>query len=204
MGVQGPCYERLVIESLLSPLNIDSHCARHGTYGTDQPINAGLDLEMPGPPRWRTPFLINHLLSCKKLTTEALSERAGNVLSTVQRLARLSPDIVYSDGIEQTRDTPEPLKHFCRKVAADGIVLLRNEGEVLPIATKKDGSKIKVAVIGPNATARIISGGGSAALKPGYTVSPLEGFTAAAPAGVEISYSLGCYGKSCNMVKSKG
>lgn len=149
---------------------------------------------MPGPPRWRTPFLINHLLSCKKVTTEMLSERASNVLFTVQRLARLSPDIVYSDGVEETRDTPEPLKQFCRKVAADGIVLLKNAGDILPIGPKGDGSKTKVAVIGPNATARIISGGGSAALKPGYTVSPLEGLTSSAPAGVELSYSLGCYG----------
>lgn len=165
----------------------------HGTYGTDHAINAGLDLEMPGPPRWRTPFLINHLLSCKKVTTDALSERAGSVLSTVQKLARLSPDIVYSNGIEETRDTPQHLRQFCRKVAADGIVLLKNEREVLPITAAKAGGKVKVAVIGPNANARIISGGGSAALKPGYTVTPLEGLTATAPTGVDISYSLGSY-----------
>jgi beta-glucosidase len=148
---------------------------------------------MPGPARWRTPPLINHLIGCKKVTTEVLSERASNVLSTVQRLARLSPDIVYSDGIEEFRETPEPLKRLCRKVAADGIVLLKNEGPILPIGSKGDG-KTKVAVIGPNANARIVSGGGSAALKAGYTITPLEGLTAAAPTGIEISHSLGCYG----------
>lgn len=166
--------------------------SRHGTYGTDQPLNAGLDLEMPGPPRWRTPFLINHLLSCKKLTVQTLKDRAATVLATVQKLARTSPEVVYSDGQEGTRDTPEDLKALCRKVAADSIVLLKNSNNILPLSPT--GGKLKVAVIGPNAKATVISGGGSAALKAGYIVTPWEGLLSGAPEGVELSYSPGCYG----------
>lgn len=164
----------------------------HGTYSTDAALNATLDLEMPGPPRWRTPFLINHLLSCKKVTEETLTERAANVLATVQKLGNLSPDIVYSNNEEQTRETPENLRRFCRKVAADGIVLLKNDGNLLPLSTK-DGKTTKVAVIGPNAQFSAISGGGSAALKPCYAVTPFDGLVAGKPEGVEISYSVGCY-----------
>lgn len=149
---------------------------------------------MPGPPRWRTPFLINHNLSCKKVTVETLKERAANVLNTVQRLARLSPEIIYSDGKEGTRDTPEPLKAFCRKVASDGIVLLQNSKNLLPL-TEENGRKKKVAVIGPNSKAIVISGGGSAALKPTYVVTPWQGLQAAAPDNIEVNYSVGCYGK---------
>ncbi|KAG8855732.1 hypothetical protein FRB91_001846 [Serendipita sp. 411] len=164
----------------------------YGTYGTDQPINAGLDLEMPGPARWRSPSLITHLLSCQKVTDDALTLRAASVLSTVQKLARLSPESVYSNNEEQSRDTPDDMKKFCRKVAADGIVLLKNSNNVLPVSGKP-GKKTKVAVIGPNANISVISGGGSAALKPTYAVTPWDGLVANAPNGVDLNYALGCY-----------
>ena len=53
---------------------------------------------------------------------------------------------------------------------------------------------VKVAIIGPNAKAGIISGGGSAQLKPSYVVTPYDGLLANAPEGVEFSYAVGCYG----------
>ncbi|PVF98856.1 hypothetical protein CPB86DRAFT_850239 [Serendipita vermifera] len=166
----------------------------YGTYGVDQPINAGLDLEMPGPPKWRTPTLINQLLSCKKLTTEVLTDRATQILSTVQKLARLSPEQVYSNGEEHTRELPEHRKAFCRQIAADGIVLLRNEKNILPLLPPgNSGSKLKVAVIGQHAKTTAISGGGSAALKPTYVASPWKGLNDTLPQGVELSYTVGGY-----------
>ena len=53
---------------------------RFGTYSTSEALNAGLDLEMPGPPRWRTPLLINHCFSSQKLVPATLDERAEMVL----------------------------------------------------------------------------------------------------------------------------
>jgi beta-glucosidase len=53
---------------------------RFGTYSTPDALNAGLDLEMPGPPRWRTPLLLNHSLSSQKLSMKRVDEGAGNVL----------------------------------------------------------------------------------------------------------------------------
>ena len=52
----------------------------------------------------------------------------------------------------------------------------------------------KVAIVGGNAKAIVLSGGGSAALKPSYFVSPYEGIVAAlkeADPSVEITYSEG-------------
>jgi beta-glucosidase len=150
---------------------------------------------MPGPPKWRTPTLINQLLSCKKLTEEVLTDRATQVLNTVQKLARLSPEQVYSDGKEHTRELPEHHKAFCRQIAADGIVLLKNEKHVLPLVPPTNGSsKLKVAVIGQHAKTTAISGGGSAALKPTYVATPWKGLNDAVPNGVELSYTVGCYG----------
>ncbi|KIP12383.1 glycoside hydrolase family 3 protein [Phlebiopsis gigantea 11061_1 CR5-6] len=162
-----------------------------GTYSVDQSINAGLDLEMPGPPRWRTPLLVTHLLSSQKILESTLDARAETVLAFVQRLARRNPEVVYGDGKERTRDSPEA-RTLARRLAAEGMVLLKNEGPVLPVKPV-EGKKVKVAIVGPNAKERIISGGGSAQLKPSYVVSPYEGILSNTPGGVEFSYEVGCY-----------
>lgn len=52
----------------------------------------------------------------------------------------------------------------------------------------------KVAIIGGNAKAIVLSGGGSAALKPSYFVSPYEGIVNALKeqdANIQIVYSEG-------------
>ncbi|KAI0648215.1 glycoside hydrolase family 3 protein [Trametes meyenii] len=160
-----------------------------GTYSVDLAINAGLDLEMPGPPRWRTPLLVNHTLSCQKVLPATLDERAHDILSFVQRQARRNPDVVFGDGKERTRDTPEG-RAFCRRLAAEGMVVLKNEQGVLPV--KQEKAK-RVALIGPNMKERVISGGGSAALKASYIVTPYAGIVENGPNGVEFDYTVGCY-----------
>ncbi|KAL9714898.1 hypothetical protein Ac2012v2_001558 [Leucoagaricus gongylophorus] len=160
----------------------------YGTYGSDQPLNAGLDLEMPGPPRWRQPLLVLQSLSTQKLLSRTLDERVTNLLTFVQEQTRRNPEIVFGDGIERTRDSPES-RAFCRRLAAEGMVLLKNDNNVLPLSSAK---LKRVAVIGPNVKEHVVSGGGSAALKPTYVVSPWEGMTAD-PAGIEFIHLIGCY-----------
>lgn len=161
---------------------------RYGTYSVDHAINAGLDLEMPGPPKWRTPALITHLLFVNKILNSTLDDRARSVLTFAQKLARKSPEVVFGDGSEKTRDTPES-RALNREVASTGLVLLKNENNVLPIP-----SGAKIAVIGPNAKGRVISGGGSANLTPNYTVSPWTGTVNGAAPGSNIRYAIGSYG----------
>ncbi|TBU29076.1 putative beta-glucosidase from glycoside hydrolase family GH3 [Dichomitus squalens] len=160
-----------------------------GTYSSDLAINAGLDIEMPGPPRWRTPLLIGHLLSCQKVFESTLDEHATRILSFVQRQARRNPDVVFGDGEERSRDSPEG-RAFCRRLAAEGMVVLKNAGNVLPV---KDGKVKTVALIGPKVKERVISGGGSAALRPTYVVTPFEGLVANTPEGIEFKHEVGCY-----------
>ena len=77
-----------------------------------------------------------------------------------------------------------------RKVAQEGIVLLKNEGGVLPV--KKSG---KISVVGENAYKKMCIGGGSSMLKPIYEMSPLEGILErAALDGMEVVYSRGYVG----------
>ena len=204
-----------------NPLLISGH--RFGTYSTDLSINAGMELEMPGPPRWRTPLLVNHMLSSQKVLPSTIDDRIRTLLTFIQRQARRNPDVVYGDGKERTRDTPE-IRAFARKLAAEGIVLLKNDNGLLPLkapevqkeedirpvafsrlaqaivplspAPSGQPEQKRIAIIGPNVKQGIISGGGSAALKPSYVVTPYEGLTANAPEGLCFDYEVGCYGKS--------
>jgi len=90
------------------------------------------------------------------------------------------------NGPEDSIDTPE-LRQTLRTAAADSIVLLKNDKGLLPLTKPK-----KIAIIGPNAKYAMTSGGGSARLLSSYTVSPLQGISAAArEVGAEVEYALG-------------
>lgn len=65
--------------------------------------------------------------------------------------------------------------NVARKVATEGIVLLKNKNNFFPI---KDDKGLTIAVIGENATRSMTAGGGSSELKPKFEISPLEGLRA--------------------------
>ena len=81
-------------------------------------------------------------------------------------------------------------------LAQCGAVLNAKVNENITALVRSEEKAKKVAVIGPNAKERVISGGGSAALKASYIVSPFEGITANAPGNIEFEYEVGCYGES--------
>ncbi|PVH77695.1 glycoside hydrolase family 3 protein [Cadophora sp. DSE1049] len=152
----------------------------YGTYSTVESIKAGLDLEMPGPSRWRGQ-LLNHALMSKKITQHTLDQRVREVLKVASLASKTG---VPEHAPEGTRNTPETAT-LLRKIAGDSIVLMKNEGSVLPFAREKT-----VAVIGPNAKIAAYCGGGSATLSPYYAVTPFEGVVNKTS---DIRYSVGCY-----------
>ncbi|BGP03092.1 Beta-glucosidase [Rhodotorula toruloides ATCC 204091] len=161
----------------------------HGTYSTDGAINAGLDLEMPGPTRWRGE-LVTHLLAAGKIEVEAINARAYAVLQAVQRSCQADLENVRTNRRPEVPNDSQTDRDTCRAVSSDTIVLLKNERNVLPL--KK--SIKKLAVIGPNAKTRTVSGGGSAYLTASYVVTPYEGIKEVAEkSGIEVQYEPGCY-----------
>ena len=138
-----------------------------GTYSTSEGINAGQDLEMPGPTKWRGE-LVSHALTNNKIKSHVLDERVRAVLNLVKHAAQSG---VAEGAVEKGLDRPED-QAFLRRVAAESIVVLKNDNQILPF--KKDKS---VAVIGPNAKITTYAGGGSACLTPYYTVTPFEGIS---------------------------
>ncbi|KAI0087212.1 beta-glucosidase [Irpex rosettiformis] len=163
-----------------------------GVYSIDHAINAGLDLEMPGTNKWRTLDLMNRSIGSRKITVRTVKERARKVLELTQKCAAATPGILDGDQQEYTRESEED-KALMRRVASEAIVLLKNEGGLLPLKPKEQGVK-KVAIVGGNAKAAVLSGGGSASLKPSYFISPYEGIVRALRENdpdVEITYSEG-------------
>ena len=70
------------------------------------------------------------------------------------------------------RKLTEEHTDIARKVAEEGIVLLKNEKDFFPL---RPGRYKKIAVIGENAVKKLTEGGGSSELKAHREVSPLQG-----------------------------
>jgi beta-glucosidase len=160
-----------------------------GTYSSSEALNAGLDLEMPGPTRWRTPLLLGHDILARKVKVSTVDARVKSVLKFVQRAAKELPEIVYGKDEERTLDNKDH-RAIARQVATESIVLLKNTKNVLPLAK---GLK-RIAVFGSSAKAPIFTGGGSAEVGASYFISPFEGICEAAPQGCQIDYAVGATG----------
>lgn len=78
-----------------------------------------------------------------------------------------------------------------RRIGAEGIVLLKNERNLLPIAPDTK----KILVVGENAIKMMTVGGGSSSLKVQKEVLPLDGIRAAAESrGIGVAYQRGYVG----------
>ncbi|KAF5318104.1 hypothetical protein D9619_012049 [Psilocybe cf. subviscida] len=161
-----------------------------GVYSLDLAVNAGLDLEMPGTNKWRTIDLMSRSVLSRKITMRTVKERARRVLELVQKCAEGAPEILDGDGVERTKDSDESTE-LMRKLGRESIVLLKNSTGVLPLDAGALKGK-KVAIVGANAKALVLSGGGSAALKASFFVSPFQGVVnALKDSGAEVVYSEG-------------
>lgn len=146
---------------------------------------ARLDLAMPGPTGPWGDALVAAVRS-GEVPEAAIDEK-------VRRLLRLAARVGALEGVAPAAPAPAPspadaAARLAREVAAAGMVLVRNQGDALPLDA---ASLQRVAVIGPGAAAGRIQGGGSASLHPHYAVSPLDGLRAALGPRVDVRHALG-------------
>ncbi|KAK0383013.1 hypothetical protein NLU13_8929 [Sarocladium strictum] len=134
-----------------------------GTYSTEAPIKAGLDLEMPFPVQ-RGPKLIAAVES----GAISMEEIDARVLKMLEVRDRTRPSHRYQK--EYSEVTPETVQ-VARDLAAGGIVLLKNDNNVLPVQASVNP---KIAVIGEFGQMPVVTGGGSASCNPQYLLSPVE------------------------------
>lgn len=136
--------------------------------------NAGTDLAMPGP---RTPWAqgLEEAVLGGAVSESALNEKVARILLLAKRVGALGASTPKAV-------TPIDSRDAIREVAADGMVLVRNNG-LLPLA-----KETSVALIGSHAAYGRIQGGGSATTVSEAPVHPLSGFKAA---GVNVSHYTG-------------
>lgn len=141
-----------------------------GTTSREGALAAGLDVEMPGPTVFRGAGLVEDVKS-GKISEALVDERVLEVLKFVARTKEAHSTAAEVSGQDDATSA------LCRKIAAESIVLLKNEGNVLPLDLKKE---LKVSVVG---VPSIIpsSGGGSAGGTPQYIQRPLDNIKALHP-----------------------
>lgn len=167
-----------------------------GCHDTDQAVKNGLDMEFGS---WTnglsagtsnayenyflaTPYIIG--IQSGKYTTKELDDKVRRVLRLFFRTT-------------MNRNRPHGFlcseSHYeaARRIADEGIVLLQNKGNILPI----DRNKAKrILVVGENAIKMMTVGGGSSSLKVQREILPLEGLRQRFGNDVVVDYARGYVG----------
>lgn len=153
------------------------------THSTVPVANAGLDLEMPYG-RYLNADSLKKPLADKLVSEEIINDK-------VRRILR----VMFTSGIfeeKKVADTSVLYSHahkqLAYKAACEGVVLLKNQDNILPLNISKLHS---LAIIGPNAGVCRTNGGGSSFVHPLYKVSPLEGITKKVGNKLKINFALG-------------
>ena len=168
-----------------------------GCHNTEEAIKNGLDLEFgswtDGLTMGATNAYDNYFMALPykrliqegKYTTKELDEKVRRILRLFYRT---------------TMKREKPFGFLCSeshydaalKIAQEGIVLLKNERNLLPLDLSK--SK-RILVVGENAIKMMTVGGGSSSLKVQKEILPLDGLAAqCAKFGVQCDYARGYVG----------
>ena len=153
------------------------------TYDGVAAVNGGLDLEMPAGAHMNRATLLP-AIKAGKVTEATIDDHVRRILRKIVQFGWL--DREQADFSIPVYNIPG--RTVALEAARSSIVLLRNEGTLLPL----DKSKVKtVAVIGPDAYPGQPVGGGSAGVRPFQVVSFLEGIANTAGEAVKVTYSPG-------------
>ena len=119
------------------------------------------------------------LINEGKIPMKVLDDKVARVLRTMFRTAMNPDKAIGSQCSEEHYDV-------CRQIGEEGIVLLKNSNNMLPLDANRYG---KILVVGENATRSLTQGGGSSELKTLRDVSPLDALRALY--GDKIDYAQG-------------
>ena len=149
------------------------------TYDAVAAANGGLDLEMPRA-KWMNREPLIPAVRDGRVSESTIDEKVRRILRIIFRFGFFdNPQTDSSIPLDNPQGVETALD-----LAREGIVLMKNEGGLLPFDT---GTVKSVALIGPNAGS-YISGGGSSYTFPFHCVSVLEGLK---KTGVEVMYAPG-------------
>lgn len=169
----------------ISGLNGSHHVAVTASEAASQAINAGLDADLSG--YGYGPALLTAIKE-GKVNEATLDTAVSRVLYQKFALGLFENPYVDIKGPDKTIRTPNHIK-LARKVAQQSIILLKNEGDILPLSK----SLKRLAVIGPNAN-NIYNqlGDYTAPQEEDNIVTVLEGIQAKLTPSTKIDYVKGC------------
>ena len=145
-------------------------------------FRSGVDMELPEPSTY--PSLVDAVKN-GKISEADLNETVGRVLSAKFKAGLFENPLVDTRRAGREVATADHIR-LARKVADEAIVLLKNEGHLLPL----NPSSIKtLAVIGPNADKERL--GGYSGLPASY-VTVLDGIKKRVGDGTNVLYAEGC------------
>lgn len=167
-----------------------------GAHDTRQSVENGLDMEFGtwtdglsfGTSKAYDNYYMAHpyieLIRKGEYSTEELDDKVRRVLRLFyrttmnfhRRLGSMNSEAHYSAA---------------RRIADEGIVLLKNEGGLLPLDTTKAH---RILVVGENAIKMMTVGGGSSSLKVQRETLPLEGLRSALEDKMQVEYARGYVG----------
>jgi beta-glucosidase len=149
-------------------------------HGTLVAANAGLDQELA----FETFFgrRLRDAVVRGELPVSVVDDKARRILRSMFRVGLFDRRVAEEALPEQEHGARS------RELAEQGVVLLKNAGGLLPLASGKVSS---IAVIGADATNVSAQGGGAARVEPTYAVSPLDGIRGRAGAGVRVEHAAG-------------
>jgi beta-glucosidase len=153
--------------------------------GAAEAINAGCDLEMPHLPGYY-PAQLSDAVGNGEVSTDTLNEAARRVLRT-KLAAGLLDDYAPGDPNDVCSLAHQEL---ALEVAQKSIVLLKNEGHILPL---DKNTPMTIALIGPSADVARLDGTGSSVVVPCYAVTPKQGIENRTSGGtLTLNYAKGC------------
>ncbi|TPX09280.1 uncharacterized protein E0L32_009472 [Thyridium curvatum] len=153
-----------------------------GINSTAESLKAGCDIEFPFSTKWRFDKVLK-ALEDGEIDQQDIDRAAENALTLVERVKGSD----MSEELPEREDDRQETRQLIREAGAQGLTLLKNEGQILPINPRT----AKVAVIGPNANRAIAGGGGSASLNPYYNTLPLASIRNASHQ--DVIYAVGCH-----------
>jgi len=152
------------------------------THSTVPSADAGLDMEMPDNSYFGAP--LQTAVQDGQVPVSTLNTMVRDILTEMFRFGLFDR---APSGSPSAVVTTAQHAAVARDVAEQGTVLLKNDGDILPLSTSTVKS---IAVIGDDASTSVQSaGGGSASVVAPYVVSPLQGITSRAGSGVTVTYA---------------
>jgi beta-glucosidase len=160
------------------------HVAADFADAAGKALAAGVDYDLSNGAVYKT--LVDQVRA-GKIPENEVDTAVSRILTAKFNLGLFDNPYVDPDYAQRITNSPEHQK-LALQAAREAIVLLKNDGNLLPLDPKKIKS---VAVIGPNA-ADVHLGGYSRDPGPGNQISILDGIRKSAGTDVKVLYSEGC------------